>query len=237
VSDPTAPDAAALTPFVREAPGLPAVVGVVRRPRGPARHGLVLTHGAGSNREAPLLVAVANAFAEAGVAVLRCDLPFRQARPHRPPGPGDAALDRAGLRHAVDAFRESLGTSIALGGHSYGGRQATIMAAEQPGLADALLLLSYPLHPPRRPHEPRTAHFPRLSTPAVFVHGSRDPFGSIDEVRSALGLIPAPTRLVESDGAGHDLSARRRGTTSGAATLADVLERACVALFELAGWR
>jgi hypothetical protein len=80
-----------------------------------------------------------------------------------------------------------------------------MVAAEHPGLADALLLLSYPLHPPRKPDQMRTAFFPDLRTPALFVHGTRDPFGSMEELRDAMALIPAPTDLLPVEGAGHDL--------------------------------
>ena len=85
-----------------------------------------------------------------------------------------------------------------------------MLAAEEPGVADALLLLSYPLHPPRRPDEPRTKHFGLLRTPAFFVHGTRDQFGSIEEMRAAIALIPARTAMLECEGAGHDLRAKRR---------------------------
>ena len=166
---------------------------------------LLLTHGAGSNRNAPLLVAVADVFREAGIEVLRYDLPFRQARPHGPPGPGDAARDREGLRQQILKTREKNPDRVWLGGHSYGGRQSSILAAESPELADALLLLSYPLHPPRKPDDLRTLHFPQLRTPALFVHGSRDPFGSTAELNSAIALIPARVKLLEIEGAGHDL--------------------------------
>jgi predicted alpha/beta-hydrolase family hydrolase len=166
---------------------------------------LLLTHGAGSNRNAPLLVALAAAFSEKETNVVRFDLPFRQERPHGPPRPGDAARDREGLRVELLRIRETKPEHLWLGGHSYGGRQASILAAEAPGLIDALLLLSYPLHPPRKPDQLRTAHFSKLRTPAMFVHGSRDPFGSLDELKSAMALIPAPVKLLEIDGAGHDL--------------------------------
>jgi len=81
-----------------------------------------------------------------------------------------------------------------------------MLAAEQPGLVDALLLLSYPLHPPLKREQMRTGHFPSLRTPALFLHGSRDPFGSAAEMEAALALIPAPTTLSIVDGSGHDLA-------------------------------
>jgi uncharacterized protein len=81
-----------------------------------------------------------------------------------------------------------------------------MVAADDPALVDGLLLFSYPLHPPRRPEQLRTAHFSSLRTPVLFVHGSKDPFGSLEEMQSALKLIPASTLLVPVERAGHDLS-------------------------------
>jgi predicted alpha/beta-hydrolase family hydrolase len=166
---------------------------------------LLLTHGAGSNRNAPLLVTVANAFAAAGIEVVRYDLPFREERPKGPPRPGDAERDREGLRERIIKAREKKPEQVWMGGHSYGGRQASILAAETPGIVDGLLLLSYPLHPPRKPEQLRTAHLPKLRTPTLFVHGSRDPFGSIEEMNRAIALIPAQASMLEVEGAGHDL--------------------------------
>ena len=217
----------------------PKVRGYLHVPETPSGDGLVLTHGAGSNAQSPLLIALAETFSAAGFTVLRCDLPYRQSRSFGPPGPGDAARDRAGLKNALAAIkaadapslsRRSLagqgdsdspqtpigsqrsergeskrGTSIFLGGHSYGGRQASMLCAEEPDLATALLLLSYPLHPPRKPEQQRTQHLPDLRTPALFVHGTRDPFGSIAELEQALKMIPAKTKLLTVEGAGHDL--------------------------------
>lgn len=191
----------------------PAVRGFLHQPDAPARHGLVLTHGAGSHAGAPLLVAVAEAFTAAGFAVLRCDLPFRQARPHGPPFPATAAQDRAGLRRAVQVLRARVTGSVFLGGHSYGGRQATILAAAEPDLAAGLLLLSYPLHPPQRPADLRTAHFAALTTPALFLHGTRDPFGSMEEMRAALDGIAGPHALVPVEGAAHDLGGKKSAAT------------------------
>lgn len=146
--------------------------------------------------------------------VIRYDLPFRQERPNGPPRPGDAARDREGLREQVLKVRERKPERVWLGGHSYGGRQASMLAADSPGLADALLLLSYPLHPPRKPDQLRTAHFPKLETPALFAHGSRDPFGSPEELRQALSLIAGKTHLLEIEGAGHELGRNSAATAA-----------------------
>ena len=183
----------------------PAVRGFLHEPAQANGEGLVLTHGAGANCQSKLLIALADAFTDAGYLLLRCDLPFRQSRPHGPPFPAMAARDRQGLRRAVEVLRSRTPGRIFLGGHSYGGRQGSMLAAEQPQLVAGLLLLSYPLHPPRKPAELRTAHFPQLKTPSLFVHGGRDPFGSHDEIKAALALIPAQTMLLEIEGAGHEL--------------------------------
>jgi predicted alpha/beta-hydrolase family hydrolase len=174
-----------------------------------AGDGMALTHGAGGNANSPLLVAVAEAFQNAGVTVLRCDLPFRQQRPSGPPRPADSPKDRAGLRAAVAALRKIVSGRVFLSGQSYGGRQSSMLAADEPELVEALMLLSYPLHPPGKPAELRTAHFPRLRTRTLFVQGSHDPFGSIEEMERAMKMIPAPHRLTVVEGAGHDLKRGR----------------------------
>ena len=169
----------------------------------------------------PLLVSLASAFASRGLFVLRCDLPYRQARRTGPPHPAGAARDRQGLRAAVEALGDLQPGRLFLGGQSYGGRQATMLAAEAPGLAEALLLVSYPLHPPGRPLDARTGHFPALRTPALFAHGSLDPFGSLEELSAACASIPGRTALVAIDGVGHGLG---RGGRAGRPA-ADTVER------------
>src|SRR3954464_10813814 len=128
----------------------PAVRGFLHRPAKPSGDGLVLTHGAGGNCNAPLLVALAEKFAEARWTALRCDLPFRQARPHGPPR-GNGSEDRDGLRRAVQVVRKLASGRVFLGGQPYGGRKATMLAAAERVLADGLLVLSSPLHPPGKP--------------------------------------------------------------------------------------
>jgi len=195
--------------FRDAAPGEVPVRGFLHHPTDPGDDWLVLTHGAGSNCEAPLLVTLADAFCLSGLNVLRCDLPFRQLRPHGPPAPGSAERDQQGLRSAIASVRRLTTGRVFLGGHSYGGRQASMLTADDPGLVSSLLLLSYPLHPPRRPGELRTAHFPRLRVPALFVHGTRDGFGSIEEMEAALKLIAVTTQLLPLTAAGHELLTKR----------------------------
>jgi predicted alpha/beta-hydrolase family hydrolase len=109
------------------------------------------------------------------------------------------------LREQILKIREKKPEQTWIGGQSYGGRQASMLVAEHPGLVDRMLLLSYPLHAPGKPEQLRTAHFPKLKTPVLFVHGSRDPFGSLEELKSAMALIPATVNLLAVEGAGHDL--------------------------------
>lgn len=188
----------------------PPVRGFLHTPDSPTEDVLVLTHGAGGNAQMPLLVALAGAFASAGLTVLRCDLPFRQQRSFGPPRPGDAARDRLGLKNAIAGVR-ALGRvkRLFLGGQSYGGRQASMLLAEE-SVADGLLLFSYPLHAPGKPDQPRIQHLPQIKVPAMFVHGSHDPFGTIEEIESARKLIPGQTLLVPIEGVGHDLGFKTR---------------------------
>ena len=218
----------------------PPVRGFLHTPNTPNGNGLVLTHGAGGNAQAPLLRALADTLTEAGFTVLRCNLPYRQSRSFGPPGPADAARDRAGLKNAVAALQNVMGEKVMgapllagvargedfregeqtasgklfLAGHSYGGRQASMLCVEEPKLVAGLLLLSYPLHPPRKPEQQRTQHLPDLRTPTLFVQGTRDPFGTIEELQRALKMIPARTKLLTVEGAGHDLGFKGKGTNS-----------------------
>ncbi|MBI1898292.1 MAG: alpha/beta hydrolase [Acidobacteria bacterium] len=189
----------------------PPVRGYLHVPEAGTKTVFVLAHGAGSNCEAPLLAALAHELEARGAACLRIDLPFRQQRPTGPPRPAGAAGDRAGLWAAAEMLRARWpGRPLVIGGQSYGGRQASMLAAEAPDLAAGLLLLSYPLHPPGAPEQLRTTHFPKLRARALFVHGSRDPFGSIPELRAALKLVPEEPQLMIMEGAGHELARRPR---------------------------
>lgn len=182
-----------------------SVHGFLHLPDSGSGDGVVLAHGAGANCEAKVLVSVADGLCQAGFHVLRIDLPFRQKRPSGPPFPAMAAADREGLRDAAAELRSITGRRMVIGGHSYGGRQASMLSAEDAGVADALLLLSYPLHPPRAKEQLRTAHFPQVRVPTLFVHGTRDPFGLPEEMASATRLLGGPVGYSEVTGSGHDL--------------------------------
>lgn len=177
----------------------------LHEPSGAVRAAVVLSHGAGSGADAPFLVAAADSLAAGGFAVLRCDLPFRQSRTATL-NAAQQARDREGIRRAAAELQKIVPkTPVVLAGHSYGGRQSSMLAASEPAVAEALLLLSYPLHPPRTPEKLRTEHLTQLRMPALFVHGTRDPFGTIDEMKAAISLIPSQTRLEPVEKGGHNL--------------------------------
>src|SRR5271169_6284644 len=116
--------------------------GHLHLPTDPGSDCLILMHGAGANCDTPLLIALADAFCASGMTVFRFNLPFRQLRPHGPPPRGSAERDQQGLRSALESMRHHVSGRVFLGGHSYGGRQASMLAAAEPGLVQRLLLLS-----------------------------------------------------------------------------------------------
>jgi hypothetical protein len=181
------------------------ISGYLHEPPSTPRFAVALTHGAGADCRSRLLIAAADTLAAAGAIVLRYDLAFRRVRPYGPPFPAGAERDRQSVADAAAILRDYASGPIIVGGHSYGGRQSSMLAAEQPDIAQGLLLLSYPLHPPKKPLELRTAHFPNLRVKSVFVHGTNDAFGTSEELRAATTDIPAETMIIEVTGASHDL--------------------------------
>lgn len=188
---------------------LEAIAGVAHMPEGGQPSGAVLlTHGAGGNRDARLLKNICDVWADHGWLAVRYNLPYRRRRPKGPPS-GSAAADQAGVVEAVEYIRtEFVDGPIVAGGHSYGGRMTSMAVADGSARVDALTLTSYPLHPPGKPDRARTEHLPRIAVPTVFTHGTSDPFGSIDELRAAAALIQATTEVVEITGARHDLGSK-----------------------------
>jgi len=194
---------------------LDQIAGIAHQPTGdPSRRPkgiVVLTHGAGGSRESTLLQRVCDEWARRGWLAVRYNLPYRRRRPKGPPS-GSAATDRAGIVEAIALCRSLAGGPLIAGGHSYGGRQTSMVVAALsegvPAPVDALTLFSYPVHPPGKPERPRTEHLPDITVPTVFTHGTSDPFGTPAEVRDAAALISAPTEVVEITGARHDLGSK-----------------------------
>jgi predicted alpha/beta-hydrolase family hydrolase len=183
---------------------LEQIAGIAHEPAGTPDGVVVLTHGAGGSRESPMLQRLCDEWARRGWLAVRYDLPFRRRRPKGPPS-GSGAGDRAGIVEAITACRELADGPLIAGGHSYGGRMTSMVVAAKEAHVDVLTLFSYPVHPPGKPERPRIEHLPRIDVPTVFTHGTKDPFGSPEEVRDAAALVCAPTQIVEIAGARHDL--------------------------------
>ena len=166
--------------------------------------GLVLTPGAGAGSDQPSLVAIEQALAPAGVRVDRIDFPYRLAgkkAPDRPPVLLATVIDAAS---ALAAELGVDGRAIAVGGRSMGGRMCS-MAVADGMVAAALVLVSYPLHPPGKPERLRTEHFEAITVPCLFVSGTRDSFGTREELESATAAIPGPVTHVWIEGGDHGL--------------------------------
>ncbi len=186
---------------------LEQIAGIAHEPAGKATGAVVLTHGAGGSRESPLLVKICDEWASRGWLAIRYNLPYRRRRPKGPPS-GSAASDQTGIVEAIELAHTLTSGPVIAGGHSYGGRMTSMVVADEAAKVEVLTLFSYPLHPPGKPERARTEHLPRISVPTVFTHGTADPFGSIEELRSAAALIPTATEIVEITGARHDLGSK-----------------------------
>jgi uncharacterized protein len=187
---------------------LEQIAGVAHQPKGTPTGVVVLTHGAGGSRESELLQRVCDEWARRGWLAVRYNLPYRRRRPTGPPS-GSAATDRAGVDEAITLCRNLTDGPLIAGGHSYGGRQTSMVVAEpNQTQVNVLTLFSYPVHPPGKPERARTEHLPDITVPTVFTHGTSDPFGTPAEVRDAAAMIAAPTEVVEITGARHDLRSK-----------------------------
>ncbi|WP_144205949.1 alpha/beta hydrolase family protein [Mycobacterium tilburgii] len=184
---------------------LDTIAGIAHPPDEVARGVVVLTHGAGGDRDSPLLQQICDEWARRGWLAIRYNLPYRRRRPKGPPS-GSATTDRAGIVEAITVCLGLADRPLIAGGHSYGGQQTSMVVAEtnSPHI-DVLTLFSYPVHPPGKPERLRTEHLPDIRVPTVFTHGTSDPFGTPVEVRDAAALIAAPTEVIEITGARHDL--------------------------------
>lgn len=182
---------------------------------------LILAHGAGAGQSHPFMVGCARALAAHGVDVITFDFGYMQQR-RRVPDP--ATVLEARYRAVIDRVRAELAgaaRALFIGGKSMGGRIATQLAASDRDLALAgLVLLGYPLHPPGRPDKPRDAHLPALGRPSLFVQGSRDTFGTAEELRPVLARLTPTPMLYAVEGGDHSFRIGR--SRSAAAQQAEV---------------
>ena len=180
--------------------------------------GLILTPSAGARRDQPGLVAIDERLSQQGIAVERVEFPG-QASGKRRPDPPEVCIET--VRDAAAALAQRLSvavTQVALGGRSFGGRMCSMAAAGGLDVA-ALVLVSYPLHPPGQPERLRTSHFPQLEMPCLFVSGRRDAFATTEELERETASIPGDVTLVAIDG-DHSLRRTEREAAAVVATWA-----------------
>jgi predicted alpha/beta-hydrolase family hydrolase len=211
----------ALTLPIEDAP-VPSVTAALHRPATATGAPVLLTHGAGGDLDNAGLVALAEVLAGHGHPVVRANLPYREAGRRGTPR---AEANVGHLRRILEAAAEATGYPgrwIA-GGKSYGGRVASLLAAEDGG-ADrllALLFYGYPLHPPGKPERLRVEHWPRVPVPCLFLQGSRDTFGDPALLEQHARKLPRRATIHVVEGGDHSLkvtaAASPTGTPSSAA--------------------
>lgn len=216
---------------------------------------LVLAHGAGAGQKHPFMVNVARGLASRGIDVVTFDFPymvqgrkapdrapvleqaFRDAiasarqwstkerrqvgPPERADKPALVSSRRRATRHPADSAAR-----LFIGGKSMGGRLATHLGAQGLDGLEGIVALGYPLHPPARPQQLRTAHLPGITAPVLIVQGERDTFGTPAELEPVIRTMKAPVTLHVVAGADHSLTVKRK---DGAGAFGAILDR-------ISGW-
>lgn len=195
----------------------------------------ICAHGAGSNQLHASIVALARGMASLGLDLVTFNFPYTEEKRKLP--------DRAPVLEAcyaavIAAVRErvpSAGRHLFIGGKSMGGRMATQLAAADASLPiDGLVLFGYPFHPPGNPAKRRDAHLPAVRRPMLVVQGSRDTFGTPDEIRATFEALTPPATLHVVDGGDHSFKVARAGRDGQAAIDAAIRERAVTWMREIA---
>jgi uncharacterized protein len=184
---------------------------------------LILGHGAGAGQQSAFMVDFAQALSNLGLDLITFNFPYTEQR-RRIPDRGPVL--EACYRSVIDAARAKVASAarfLFIGGKSMGGRIATQVAAADPALPLAgLLLLGYPLHPPGRPADRRDKHLPAIGRPMLFVQGERDAFGTPSQLMPIMNeLRPAPTLRVV-DGGDHSFKLPRKDPAAQAAVFANI---------------
>src|SRR5215472_12061727 len=177
---------------------------------------LVLGHGAGADQRHAFMVQTATALAARGIDVVTYNFLYTE-RKKKTPDPRDVL--EAWCRAAIAGARGLPGLEghkLFVGGKSMGGRIASqVVAAGEGGGVAGLVFLGYPLHPPGRPEQLRSEHLPRIAAPMLFVQGSRDAFGTPEELAPILNALAPRARIYVVEGGDHSFSvAKKSGRTS-----------------------
>jgi len=172
-------------------------------------HRLVLAHGAGANQRHAFMVRTAHALADLGIAVTTFNFGYTERGRKLPDPP--ASLERC-FREVVHAEAKRAPGPIFLGGKSMGGRIASQIVAHGGLEADVhgLVFLGYPLHPPGKPTQLRVAHWPEVRVPQLFVQGTRDAFGSVEEITEQLGKLGAPATIYPVEQGDHSFAVPKK---------------------------
>jgi len=174
--------------------------------------GLVLAHGAGGGQKSRFMIDAARAFAARGISTATFDFPYMAAGrsvPDKAPVLEQSWRDAIAAARAHGAFK---GVPLFIGGKSMGGRISSHVAAQHVEGIAGLVFLGYPLHPPGRPEQRRDAHLPDIREPMLFVQGSRDLFGTADEIRALLPRLNSRAELFEVADGDHSFKVRVKVT-------------------------
>ena len=187
------------------------------------RAALVVGHGAGAGQNSPFMVRTALGLAARGIVMATFDFPYITAGrrvPDRAP-----VLEQAWREAIGQARQEIAGVPLFIGGKSMGGRISSHVAAQGIEGLSGLIFLGYPLHPPGKPEQRRDAHLPAVREPMLFLQGTRDAFGTADEIRQLLPKLQRAT-LHEVAGGDHSFKVSGRGAPKPDAVLAGILDAA-----------
>jgi predicted alpha/beta-hydrolase family hydrolase len=184
---------------------------------------LVLGHGAGAGQRHPFMVSTAAALARRGIDVVTFNFPYMERKRRAPDrAPVLESCFRAVVAAAID--REPLrGCRLFIGGKSMGGRMATHLAAQGVDRLAGVIALGYPLHPPGKPQQVRSAHLPGITAPVLIMQGERDAFGTPAELAPVIETMTAPVTLHVVPGGDHSLSVRGQSKNHAFELIADVV--------------
>ena len=200
------------------------MTGLTLYPASAPHAALVLAHGAGAGQRSAFMIAAARAMSARGLSTATFDFPYMAAG-RRVPDPA-AVLEACWRETILEARRALPELPLFIGGKSMGGRIASQAAAGgEIGALAGLLFFGYPLHPPGKPEQRRDARLRAVREPMLFVQGTRDTFGTADEIRALVRTLPRAT-LHEVPGGDHSLKVPAHGSSSPAAALNEAFDAA-----------